>query len=230
MKCEAEDIRKRYEKRKSINYSLYGPLEPYNARADNERRLALIRWIRSSDIAPVSEKKLLEVGCGGGPNLLQFLLLGFRPENLVGIELLEERALDARHRLPAATKIILGDATEINLGEGLFDVVFQSTVFTSILNDDFQKKLADGMWNAVAKGGGILWHDYIYNNPRNPDVRGVPISRVRELFPHGRFKTWRVTLAPPIGRPATRIAPWLYPVLNAFPFLRTHVLCWIRKV
>jgi len=40
----------------------------------------------------------------------------------------------------------VGDAAEIDLAEGSFDIVYQSTVFTSILDNGFQQKLADRMW------------------------------------------------------------------------------------
>ncbi len=229
MNHEAYDIRERYDRRKNLPPSLYDPLGSYNAMVEAEKKFALIRWINSFNLAPVCEKRVLEVGCGNGPNLLQLILLGFRPENLVGIELLEERGLQAVHRLPAATKILVGDASEIDLGEERFDVVCQSTVFTSILDDDFQQNLARRMWLSAAGGGGVLWYDYVYDNPWNPDVRGVPISRIRQLFPHGRLKVWRLTLAPPIGRLVSKVSPRLYTVFNAFPFLRTHVLCWIQK-
>ncbi len=39
----------------------------------------------------------------------------------------------------------------------------------------------------------------------------------------------RVTLAPPLARPLCRMHPGLYPVANALPWLRTHVLAWIAK-
>jgi len=85
------------------------------------------------------------------------------------------------------------------------------------------------MWELTKRGGGVLWYDFIYDNPENPDVRGVPIRRIRELFPEGRMRYWRLTLAPPIARRVCRIHPCLYYVFNVFPFLRTHVLCWIAK-
>jgi hypothetical protein len=155
-------------------------------------------------------------------------------ENLVGNELLEERAEMARRRLPEGIKILVGDAAEINLDEGPFDVVYQSTVFTSILDDGFQQKLADRMWALVKPVGGVLWYDFIFNNPRNPDVRGVPLKRIRELFPQGIMDSWRITLAPPISRRVCwlvcRIHPALYSLFNLFPFLRTHCLCWIQKL
>jgi hypothetical protein len=75
----------------------------------------------------------------------------------------------------------------------------------------------------------VLWYDFIYDNPRNPDVRGVPLKRVRELFPQAELEAWRVTLAPPISRRVTRIDPRLYTVVNMLPLLRSHVLCWLKK-
>ena len=78
-------------------------------------------------------------------------------------------------------------------------------------------------------GGAVLWHDFVYDNPRNPDVRAVPLARVRALFPAAQVQAQRVTLAPPIGRAACRVSPALYPLLNAVALLRTHVLCTLAK-
>jgi len=102
-------------------------------------------------------------------------------------------------------------------------------VFSSLLDNAFQQCLAAAMWAAVKPGGGVLWYDFTVNNPRNPDVRGVPLARVRALFPQGHVQSQRVTLAPPIARAVTRVHPSLYPVLNALPLLRTHVLAWVGK-
>jgi len=64
---------------------------------------------------------------GGGENLLQLMQMGFLLGNLVGNELLEDRAEAARKRLSAAIKILVGDAAEIDQAEGPFDIVYQST-------------------------------------------------------------------------------------------------------
>ena len=67
----------------------------------------------------------------------------------------------------------------------------------------------------------MLWYDFTVDNPRNPDVRGVPLARLRALFPQGRMRYRRVTLAPPLARAVTRIHPGLYRWFNALPLLRT---------
>jgi hypothetical protein len=61
----------------------------------------------------------------------------------------------------------------------------------------------------------VLWYDFTYNNPRNPDVRGVPLARVRQLFPQSRVTARRVTLAPPLARARCRVHPGLYGLFNS---------------
>jgi SAM-dependent methyltransferase len=179
--------------------------------------------------ADLAGLRLLEVGSGSGANLLELLRLGFAPEHLCGAELLPERHAQARHRLPVAVTLHAGDALLMPFALASQDIVFVSTVFSSLLDDAFQQRLADAMWRWVKPGGGVLWYDFTVNNPRNADVRGVPLWRVRELFPQGQLVHRRITLAPPIARRVTRLHPSLYTVFNLLPPLRTHVLVWLGK-
>jgi hypothetical protein len=55
--------------------------------------------------------------------------------------LLEDRCANARQRLPSSTKIISGDGAQADFPGGAFDIVFQSTVFSSILDEEFQSRL-----------------------------------------------------------------------------------------
>jgi SAM-dependent methyltransferase len=169
------------------------------------------------------------VGCGSGDNLLEMLRLGFAPAHLAGIELLEERHAAARSRLPGAIALTHGDALHADIGEQSQDVVLQSTVFSSLLDDAFQRRLAGRIWDWLKPRGAVLWYDFTIDNPRNADVRGVPLPRVRTLFPQGRITAHRVTLAPPLARAAVRVHPALYTALNMLPPLRTHLLAWIEK-
>jgi hypothetical protein len=138
---------------------------------------------------------------------------------------------DPRYSLlnPAALRVLEGDAGAAPIEPASQDVVLQSTVFSSLLDDTAQQTLADAMWRWVRPGGGVLWYDFTVNNPRNPDVRGVPLMRVRALFPQGRIEARRLTLAPPLARALVRLHPSAYTVANALPPLRTHVLAWIAK-
>jgi hypothetical protein len=222
-------VRERYARRVAhAHYSLFNRSALLMAQERQRAIVDVFVHLGWSDLASV---RLLEVGCGGGGNLLEFLRLGFKPEHLQGIELLSARAEEARRVLPQSLCISIGDAAAIEspVSPASQDVVYQSTVFTSLLNETFQQKLADRMWEWVRPGGGVLWYDFTVDNPRNPDVRGVSVRRIRELFPAGRMHVRRLILAPPIARTVTRLHPGLYPIFNACPWLRTHVLAWIGK-
>jgi SAM-dependent methyltransferase len=207
----------------------YSLLRPDVWRSLQERQREMLRLFARVGFSDLSALSLLEVGCGAGGNLLELLRMGFAPEHLSGIELLPERFALARRVLPQALTLIEGDALQADVPAGSQDIVFVSTVFSSLLDDAFQQRLADAMWRWLKPGGAVLWYDFTVDNPRNPDVRGVPLRRVRALFPRGQMQAQRLTLAPPLARFVCRVHPALYGMLNALPLLRTHVLAWVAK-
>jgi SAM-dependent methyltransferase len=225
---EVEDIKARYRRRTGAA-GLYSHLRPEVVASTQERMRAVTTLLRARGTGDLSRLRILDIGCGTGRNLLEMLLFGAAPENLVGNDLQADRLARARHVLPPAVQLLPGDATELRLDAESFDIVHQSVVFSSILDDTLQQRLAECMWRWVRPGGGVLWYDFVYNNPVNPDVRGVPLRRVKELFPGGVTRHRWVTLAPPISRRVVRIHESLYAVFNVLPFLRTHVVCFIGK-
>jgi SAM-dependent methyltransferase len=206
---EPAAVAERYARR--VVGDRYSVLRPQVWQTLQERQRAMLRLFASLGWQDLSTRRLLEVGCGSGGNLLEMLRLGFRPEHLTGIELLGERAAQARQVLPAALVLLEGDALR------------------APVEPASQEALAARMWSWVKPGGGVLWYDFTVDNPRNPDVRGVPLARVRALFPQGTLRARRVTLAPPLARAVVRLHPALYTLFNGLPALRTHVLGWIAK-
>lgn len=224
---EPRSVAERYARRAATDR--YSPLRPEVDRLLQQRRRALLVLLARAGIRQVDALRLVEVGCGSGGNLLELLHLGFAPGHLQGIELLPERFEQARARLPATLHLHLGDAVTAPVAPHSQDLVLQSTVFSSLLDDAFQQQLADTMWRWLRPGGAVVWYDFTVDNPRNPDVRGVPLARIRQLFPQGQVTARRVTLAPPLARAACRVHPWLHDALNLLPLLRTHVLAWVAK-
>jgi len=224
---EARKVAERYARRDVGDR--YSALNPDVWQTLHERQRAMLALFARAGVRNVGGLKLTEVGCGAGGNLLELLRIGFAPEHLTGLELLPERHMQARRVLPVATSVWQGDAADAPVEAASQDIVLQSTVFSSLLDDAFQQRLADAMWRWLRPGGAVLWYDFTVDNPRNPDVRGVPLRRVRELFPLACIAHRRVTLAPPLARRVARVHPALYTAFNVLPLLRTHVLAWIAK-
>ncbi len=219
---ELDQIAERYARRDAGDrYSL---LRPEVWQMWQERQRELLRLLAARPGRP-ADWRAAEVGCGAGGNLLDLLRLGLQPAHLTGIELLPERLTAARSTLPEGVRLIAGDASAAEVAPGSQDLVLQSTVFSSILDDALQQRVADAMWRWLKPGGAVVWYDFTVNNPRNPDVRGVPLKRVRELFPKGGLTARRVTLAPPLAR----ALPSAYALFNLVPWLRTHRLVLIEK-
>lgn len=230
MEKELNAIVGRYKKRSSLPPNKYSHLDCAANLMLQEKQRVMLQLLKSHGIEDLANLKILEIGCGNGYNLLEFLQFGALPENLVGNELLHDRFIAARHCLPESTKLYFGDATKLQLPNSSFDIVYQSTVFSSILDDSLQDSLARKMWNLTRPGGGVLWYDFTFDNPNNQDVRGVKMSRVNKLFPDGFISVRKLTLAPPIARTVVSLHPSLYYFFNFLTFMRTHVLCYIKKL
>jgi hypothetical protein len=101
-------------------------------------------------------------------------------------------------------------------------------VFTSLLDASFRRRCRAH----VALGSprrAVLWYDFIYDNPGNRDVRGVPVAQIRQLFPAGSLHVRRVTLAPPISRRVCRRIHFCTTSSMRYRCFASHVMCWIAK-
>lgn len=192
----------------------------YSRLADEERLGKVKQLLQNYHLRGAT---ILEIGAGQGDNVQMLLDNGFEPERIFLNELLPERAAQAKIK---HSHIFLyeGDALKINFNR-TFDCVFQSTVFTSILDNSDRLKLANKMWELLNPGGIILWYDFIYNNPSNPNVKKVSIRETMNLFPLAKkSEIIRLTLAPPIGRRVGK----MYKFFN-LKFLRSHILAAFQK-
>jgi ubiquinone/menaquinone biosynthesis C-methylase UbiE len=226
---EEARIRAAYAKREKddARYSWFNPAYQFIMHGCERRILARLTELGFADL---QSKSVLEVGCGRGYWLREFVKWGARPENVTGIDLLMDRVLQARELCPPGVRVHCGSAAQLPFSGESFDVVLQATVFTSILDRELQQLVAAEMLRVVKSDGLILWYDYHMNNPINPDVKGVKARDIRALFPKCQIHLERVTLAPPLAR---LLAPCSYLaccLLEKFPPLCTHYLGDIRKI
>ena len=229
---ESDRIVDRYHRRDAaVDAGRYSPLEWASLLANQERQRAIVRVLREAFRGDLAQRTLVDIGCGSGQNLLEFLRLGFAPENLCGVDLLEERIEVARHRLSPRVRLLAGDADTLARASrlGPVDLAYFGVVFSSILDDSARRALAATTWSLVRPGGGVLLYDFAFDNPANPDVRRVTRKDVEALFPGGEVRSRWITLAPPIARRVVRVHPALYGLLDAIPLLRSHRLYWIAR-
>jgi hypothetical protein len=102
------------------------------------------------------------------------------------------------------------------------DMVLLFTVFSSILDHRMAENVATEVRRVLKPGGAVLWYDFRYDNPSNPHTRGMTKRHIRRLFPGFTLNLRTITSLPPLARRLGRATSWLYPVLAAGPFLRTH--------
>lgn len=192
------------------------------------RQRALIAAIRREKLLPGRNSRILEVGCGAGGVLLELLQLGFSPNQLVGVDLLEWRVTQAQQKL-SSVAVSCADAQRLPFKDETFDAVFQYTVFSSVLDEDIKRNMAREMIRTMKPGGLLVWYDY-WTNPLNPNTKGVRLSEVRRLFPSFELKMRRATLLPPLVRAIAPISWTLCELLDRVTWLRTHYLVTGRKV
>ncbi len=189
----------------------------------------LLRLFRRCSCDELSGRRILEIGCGTGNWLRTFIQWGARPENLYGVELLNERLDEARQLLPPTVVLVRGNAAHLDFSDEAMDMVAQFCVFSSILNSDIRRQVAQEMVRVLRPGGYIVSYDFHFDNPNNPDVSGLKRNDIVRLFPHCRADFCRLTVAPPLARALVRVSPKLYPITAAMKVLCTHYLVLLQK-
>ena len=226
---ECERILEEYGRRLKADNGRYATSDTAQLFMRCGRERAALQSLNRTQSFPRPGDKCLEIGYGRLGWLGTLISWGLREEDLCGIDLDERRASIAREILPAAD-LRVGDATALPWADGSFRLVVASTVFTSILQMEMRQRVSEEIVRVLAPGGALLWYDFAFNNPNNPNVQKVSRREIRRLFKPLQGEIVRVTLAPPIAR---FVAPrsWLFAtVLEALPILRTHLLGVLLKV
>lgn len=238
---EEERIREVYRKRRENippdRYALHRP-EAIHIRSMQLEQLA--RALAEEGVLPLQNRSILEIGCGYGQWLVDLETMGADRGKMAGIDLDEERIDHARRRLaerrdehglllePGAD-LRLGSAAKLPWKDGSFDLILQSTVFTSILDPALKNTVAREMARVLAPNGVIVWYDFRFDNPWNKDVRGIGKKELQALFPRFRCNLRRVTLAPPLSRRLARASRTLATFLEQMKLLNTHYLATLRR-
>lgn len=224
----ASEYRRRRETLPATRDSLTDPATLFRYQ---QRSRVILSLLAAHGMLPLLDKTILDVGCGGGQSLLDFESWGARRQHLAGLDLLEDSVHIARLRLCSRERsadIRQGNAAQLPWADRTFDIVNQSTVFTSVLSDSLRRSMASEMLRVVRPTGVILWYDAHVNNPANPHIRRVGASEVRALFAGCEVHLRRTTLAPPIARRLVPVSWMAAMAVEKLRFFNTHYVGVIR--
>jgi ubiquinone/menaquinone biosynthesis C-methylase UbiE len=194
-----------------------------------EIEAAVLKALWRHGVTSLEDVRLLDVGCGTAVWIREFIKWGAQPQHIYGLDLLDDRILEAGRLCPAGVTLACGSAADLHFENSAFDLVLQSMLFSSVLDSEMRRRIAAEMLRVVKPNGLVLWYDHRYNNPRNADVRRITKEEMYELFPTCDIEFERLTLAPPLARLVAPRSSALYRALGSIPSLRTHYLAVIRK-
>ncbi len=206
----------------------WSPSNPGNIAIASERDRVFELRLRQSQYWPLSERHVLDIGCGTGSVLAKFLDWNVPTENLHGVDLLSERIQAARLRYPNID-FKQGNAEILPFYDDSMDLILTFTVFSSILDDQMAEGVANEAIRVLKPGGAILWYNFRFDNPYNRNTRGMDKPWIQQLFPGFDIKLSPITLLPPLARRLGQMTRLLYPVFGSIRTLRTHYVGLLMK-
>ena len=124
------------------------------------------------------DAKVLDVGCGAGGNFFQLFRLGYRPENLSGIDILQENLGEAKKYYPQV-RLVCSDASCMPFKNNEFDLVSESTMFATLPDEDLAGRIAAEMLRVCRCGGYLQLIDWRTPKPRDRHYSALTKSRLR---------------------------------------------------
>jgi ubiquinone/menaquinone biosynthesis C-methylase UbiE len=225
---EEARIKSAYQRTKSAGY--YSLFDAGILFLVQEREKLLLRRLQKHGHKQLADSRFLEVGCGSGLWLREFIKWGVSPSNMTGVELRPEALSGAARLCPSGVTLKCMNGVTLEFPDESFDLVLQSLVFTSVLDKGMRHRMAEEMLRVVKKTGLILWYDFHVDNPWNANVRGVRKAEIKRLFPNCHIELERASLALPLAKvlaPRSWITCYL---LSRLRLLNTHYLGVIQKM
>jgi SAM-dependent methyltransferase len=225
---EAKRIATYYREREAVGlgrrYSLFQRGSLFRMQRFERDVLAALARHRLTDLGG---QQILDVGCGDGGFLRRLVSWGADPSRLAGVDLLGDRVAAAR-RIEPCLDVRQADARALPFDNASFDLVFQLTVFSSILDDGMRRAVAREMARVLRPGGVVVSYDFHVTRDRR-NTRPLRTADLTALFPGFSVDARRVTLVPPLARALAGRSWLLCELLETIPLLRTHDLVVLGK-
>jgi 2-polyprenyl-3-methyl-5-hydroxy-6-metoxy-1,4-benzoquinol methylase len=136
------------------------------------RGAALTRYpIPPFPLGPGEGRALLDIGCNWGRWTLAAARAGYRATGIDPSRKAVEAARRVAEQLDLDAEYVVGDARELSLADGSFDVVFSYSVLQHLAKEDVRRVIAE--LRRVLRPGGQAWIEM-------PNARG-PLNVARRL-------------------------------------------------
>ncbi len=193
-----------------------------------ERRWAHIRDALRRSGADLGSGRVLDIGAQRGDDCARLRQLGIDPGRIIALELLERYAREARRRHPWMMTVT-GDALQLPFVSGSFSLVHQSTMLSSVLDPGRRRQVLREIDRILQPGGIFLSYDMRYRNPWNRQTRPLPASEIRRSLPGWKLTIASLTGLPPLLRLLAPVSLTACRIVEAMPWLRSHLLVMARK-
>jgi ubiquinone/menaquinone biosynthesis C-methylase UbiE len=194
-----------------------------------EIEAAVLREVIACTGGSLKGRTVLDIGCGAGGWLREFIKWGAAPESLWGLDALEDRLDEARSKCPRGVNLILGDAARLEFfSDRSFDLVMLFQCMSLVLDDEVRMRVAAEALRVLKPGGAILWYDYRYQRPGMCDLlRPIRRRELHRYFPDCEIRLRSVLPLPPVSRCLAEIWPPLWHLFRIIPPLR---VCYVGMI
>ncbi|MFN8633653.1 MAG: class I SAM-dependent methyltransferase [Chloroflexota bacterium] len=225
---ERERIASYYQQREAAGFAArYSMFQRGNLFEKQHVEREMLAALARHGLTDLKEQRILDVGCGDGSFLRRLVSWGADPTDLAGVELQETRVAAAK-RIEPCLDVRQADASALPFEDASFDLAFQLTVFSSILQPEMRQAVAREMARVLRPGGCVVSYDFRVARDRR-NTRPIRVAELRSLFPGFTVDARRVTLVPPLARALAGRSWLLCELLELVPLLRTHELVLLRK-
>lgn len=231
LRVATEQCYREYNARKGVgrNSLLNNPEVLFQSLARDAAMVRALRWIKPNP----ESARVLDVGCGDGDSLWVLLRLGFEPSHLSGVDIQEDKIIQAKATNPLVN-FECADATSLIFGDGTFDIAMESMMFLQLTDDDVARQIGTEMLRVTKPGGVLLISDWRYSKPGSKEFKAVSRKRITDLYQVGKQtrvrRTFRGALIPPVGRFLSKHLPSAYfAVHKLMPFLTGQMITVLEK-
>src|SRR4029077_3339260 len=122
-----------------------------------------------------------------------------------------------------------GGGCPLPFGDGSFDVVYQSTMLSSVLDRDRRTRILREVRRVLGRGGLFVPYDARYPTPGSRNTRPVSSAEIGASFLGCRVRVHSTTPIPQLIRLVRFLPGAAWRAIERIPPLRSHLLVVVRK-